>query len=154
MSDVKNATDAIEALRQVVAGREDYVYPGAAFGECFNFQSIQETPYYSGVPGPREARTPEDLKPSCVVGHVLDLWGLDRKYWFAVEGGIGTSCGELRDIWREHGDVFRIDGEAETVLNCAQVAQDRGRTWGEALASAEARYELVMQKKAGESSND
>ena len=135
----KSMTDAIEALRAVVAGREDHVYPGARFGTCFNFAVGKDG---RGCPT-REIDESDTLfdedgtfQPSCVVGHVLARWGLPKDLWGTVEGGIESTRFNLRNS----SSPFVIDDNAALVLRAAQVSQDSGKTWGASLANAETVY--------------
>jgi hypothetical protein len=152
MSDVKNATDAIEALRQVVTGREGYVYPGARFSECFNFVAGYTK---FGVPTPHKgaAETLLDdgnLVPSCIVGHVLALWGLDRELWGQVEGNVYSIRIPLHDLAAEDKVDFKISAECADVLGVAQLAQDRGVSWDTALQRAEEYYRNKYGKEDGD----
>lgn len=150
MTDVKTAKDAIEALRTVVAGREDFVYPGSANQRCYNFQ----LPELSNDGYPVQGWHPEHVDvmvPSCVVGHVLNLWGLDRKYWIRVEGGMEGTSEALEDIAYEGDDSqFVLSVGARGVLLKAQEAQDDGTPWGDALGDAERFYECLPQSESGE----
>lgn len=123
---VKSAQDAIEALRTVIAGREDFVYepPGYTGGTCVNFALASDG----------------DYQPSCVVGHVAALWGLEPEFWSRCATG---SVNTLFDNLAIRGHWLRIEGDAMTVLTAAQMAQDDRHTWGYALARAESMYSSI-----------
>lgn len=110
---------ALDRLRRVVKGREDYVYErigsvGGVGGMCAYF-------------------TP-DGKPSCIVGHALAIEGLTLD----EVGGENTASVETLD---EHlqatGRWWGLTPGAVEVLAVAQQSQDTGETWGEALRCAE-----------------
>lgn len=64
-------------------------------------------------------------KPSCIIGHVLDRLGF----------GVGESWEQTKASF-----VLRPLGASPSVqrlADAAQLAQDEGRSWGEALAEAE-----------------
>lgn len=119
---VKTARDAIEALRQVIAGRDDFVYDSGAVGDmCLNFALASDGSY----------------QPSCVVGHVAALWGLEPEFWSRCGTG---SVNTLFDGLAIRGHWLRINNGAKAILTVAQVAQDDRHTWGYALARAEEMY--------------
>lgn len=123
---VKDEHDAIEALRTVVAGREDFVYhsPDGAAGLCVNFNVL------------------DAYRPSCVVGHVLDLWGLPQELRpVAADGSVHRVNLKLRD----KRSPFVMSMEAMQVLAAAQKFQDEQGTWGGALAKAEEVYGTLME---------
>lgn len=97
---------ALEALRAVVSGREDYVHQD---GCVYKY---------------------EDGTPSCIVGHVLARWDmLDR-----VDGeGNKTKFSALigRSGWR---GIFSL--QAVMALEVAQSLQDTGVSWGKAVECA------------------
>jgi hypothetical protein len=131
---VKSAFDAIEALRSVVAGREDFVYtpPESEFGTCVNFtQESGEDEIYRYC-------------PSCVVGHVLALWGLPESLWAHFSRGtVDTVTESLKFIGED--SPFQISEQAVWVLDAAQSAQDHKVPWGEALARAERTYATLSK---------
>ena len=143
MPDIKTGKDAIEALRQVVAGREDYVYPGANANECFNFSGGLND---AGYPSNPAFACIDDLRPSCIVGHVLALWGLDREHWPFVEGGMQTTQEALDYLARENHEVPQVDPGAYAVLYLAQMAQDQGATWGQSLRRSEGVYRHAVEE--------
>jgi hypothetical protein len=141
MSDIKTGKDAVVALRHVVdtLDREDYVYPGAEVERCWNFQKGLDE---AGHPMGSYLDYDPPTEPSCIVGHVLDFWGLDRKYWIRVEGGVHSTLRHLDSLAVVDTSVFRLDRAAAAALLAAQMAQDSGLTWGKALANAHAMLEL------------
>jgi hypothetical protein len=113
---------AIAALEEAVAEKgEDYVYrtdnPG---GQC----------YYS-----------VDGEPSCIVGHVFakldqelfrDVADWEARYHQSM------SVRTVRTRWPS-----RMDYDALEALSMAQVYQDAGRTWGQAVKAATSVVETV-----------
>jgi|SRR5687767_2658597 len=135
---VKTADDAIEALRQVVRGREDFVYRDTR---------RDADPYERCVNWTRE--TPEsEWQPSCVVGHVLMLWGFpDDLMDSCSASGISVIRYDLNYMAdpksSKHREVpYEIDFEAGVILTAAQATQDSEErlTWGRALEAAEWYY--------------
>ena len=121
---VKSAQDAIEALRTVSPdARTSSTSPGDTGGTCVNF-----------------AWERRGLQPSCVVGHVAALWGLEPEFWSRCATG---SVNTLFDNLAIRGHWLRIEGDAMTVLTAAQMAQDDRHTWGYALARAESMYSSI-----------
>lgn len=118
--------DAFAQLREVAAGREDYIYElpeDELIGECA----------YSTPAG----------EPSCIVGQVLhkyvpDMyqhvhkteWDLDEAQ--EVYGFNARSVRDLQGRFLEH-----YDKEAVNVLDKVQRKQDNGTPWGEAIAHVE-----------------
>lgn len=108
----------LDAAREVVDGRgSDYVYPGAG-SACFYATS--------------------DEKPSCLVGHVI--FKLDPEAFATIATAEREGCESkaaqdlIYDNWLP--DNFWTD-DAIAAMQYAQVAQDEGATWGDALAAAE-----------------
>lgn len=125
-SPMKTAVDAIEALREVVKGHEDFVYYGSEDYEldnkCVNW--VAEC----GV----EPDEPVRWRPSCIVGHVLTMWGFpeDKKNRYKGSGVYSAAT------------AIEIDQDATGLLSVAQRVQDSslGLTWGHALLAAEWQY--------------
>lgn len=110
---------ALGLLRLVVFEKgEGYVYPNSVnrVEGCRNF---------------------EDGQPSCIVGHVFAKLGVtyDDAVNASIDGTKGvrwsTNCLE------KSGFEWSFSRNAIKVLSSAQSWQDRGATWGEALAAAE-----------------
>ena len=124
---VLSADQAVALLRKVVYGREDYLYerfpPSASLGSddagyCLNFD--------------------QHGNPSCVVGHVLVEMGLSFEEAEVLHIATNKAIPNVASILNEYGQFgWSFSREAVNVLTEAQVAQDDGRTWGEALAMAE-----------------
>jgi hypothetical protein len=115
--------DAIRLLREVVAGREDYVYERVLADIDNDGHPAPSCLYYV------------DGKPSCVVGHVMNRWDPDFR---PPEG----SSPRLMAMFP--GDP--VSALAAEVFAAAQEKQDEGCTWGTALAAAEQRYaDIVAQ---------
>lgn len=94
---------ALRLLRQVVRGRENYCYFDdhlEGHGGCLYF---------------------EDLKPQCIVGHVLALLGVTQ----------------VAEQVRVMGMSWAFNDEAKVILQEAQRVQDAGLPWGLALTCAE-----------------
>lgn len=103
------AEKALEVLSDVVRGREGYVDPHANSGDDCEYAEFGQ--------------------PSCIIGHVLDKFGVDvNQLW----------NGEIVEIaWNE--PLVRNLGFTERairVLSSAQEHQDRGATWGKACEEA------------------
>lgn len=109
----------IGALREVIAGHEDFVYrqPQCRYAD-------------------------ESGNPSCVVGHAVNQ--LDPEV-FAVIRQTEVNLGRSPSIgysneFRE-GEILGISNDGLLILQAAQAAQDGGETWGDALEIAEQYYE-------------
>lgn len=128
------ADRAIELLREVVAeAGGDFVYK--------NEEGYRNICWYwhSGAG-----------KPGCVVGRVLHRHGWSQADLVKIEGlaievaentheELGDSLGFI------HGNVTE---DAQRVLRVAQMAQDDGSPWGEALAKAELAYRGIAKEPA------
>ena len=121
---ILDGAGAISSLRSVVfENGPDYVYKRVEAyglgGACVNFHNGQ---------------------PSCIVGQVFGLLGLTAEK--AEELGVAgttiasTSCRFLNDSDFE----WNFTPAAIGILAVAQDIQDGGKSWGEALKAAEARY--------------
>lgn len=68
--------------------------------------------------------------PMCLIGVALvDYWDVEPESLIRVnEQAVHDAADEIEDLY--------FDEDAVTVLGAAQVSQDQGRTWGEALAKA------------------
>lgn len=105
--------EIMTTLRDVVAKRPDHVY------EPLN----GETCVYVA-----------DGAPSCLVGHVLVPLGASLLHLAEADTGMVPANG-VRDVARLAGlDISETAGEA---LDAAQMAQDTGHLWSEALSRAE-----------------
>lgn len=109
--------DVLETLREVVAGREEFVYetPGND-GRCYYV-------HYSAD---------GNKAPGCLVGHVLhrlggSLTGMESAE-FEEPSGASSAAG------------IQLTYRSELALAMAQEAQDSGLPWGEALSEAEAEF--------------
>lgn len=74
----------------------------------------------------------DDGRPSCLVGHALHRAGVTVAELDRMLGQIGEDDDELPER-------VTLTGLAAEVLAEAQMAQDQGITWGDALAQAVAR---------------
>lgn len=108
----------LDAAREAVNEKgSEYIYPGAG-SACF-YATYNE-------------------KPSCIVGHVI--FKLDPEAFATIataerEGGESKAATDL-----EYSDWLPDNfwtADAATAMQYAQVAQDEGATWGDALAAAE-----------------
>lgn len=125
-----DADRAIELLRQVVEGREDYVY------DQDGSRSSWAICRYVGTGG--------DC-PDCLIGHVLHLAGVPLDLLAAHEG---AAINDDRLLAALTAAGFTITLQAAVILAEAQTAQDHQYTWGNALAEAEDVYVL---RSGGES---
>lgn len=117
---------AIALLREVVKGNEFHVYVQAPSGDGADDDETVCRYQYAG-------------QPSCVVGKALALAGasVDILEWLD-DGGNGAN-GALSAIQlSDHMEC--VTSTAAILFNEAQVRQDNGETWGEALQYAEAYY--------------
>lgn len=118
----------LTVAREVVAEKgEDYVYPRS--------EKKSRNPVTSRID--EVCQYAYEGRPSCLVGHVI--YRLDPDAFSSVmesEAKYGpAAAAELvlegilpEDFW---------DAEAENAMQEAQVAQDKGATWGRALDTAE-----------------
>lgn len=113
-----------EAMRAAVAERgEDWVYPA-------NDQVAYDTGWRNSS-GMCQYTT-LDGNPGCIIGLVLHK--------------IDPSIVPAYDTWAGATPILRGFGLPDSVLiaaECAQVAQDNGKNWGEALA----RYEQELEER-------
>lgn len=107
------------------------------------FEKGDKYVYPLALQGPGDCQNFENGQPSCIVGHVFEKLGVT--YDLALAAGIDGSVGAAGSIARlkSHGWTdWTFSLEATCVLISAQSWQDRGSTWGEALAAAEKSLEL------------
>lgn len=128
MTNLENVTptEALDTLRAVVSGHEDYVYaapahqvqPGAS---CFYVHHNTET---------------GEKSPGCVVGHVLNRLGVSLDTLMGYEGTRADQV--IQDLTRE--DLQPTPRPHVTylrrLLDQAQQCQDNGAPWGDALERA------------------
>lgn len=120
MTNVLTGEGALGVLRLVVFEKGNgYVYPRAEdeVDTCRNFK---------------------DGQPSCIVGHVFARLGVT--YELAVAAAMNGSMGaysSIRNLGSYGWTDWTFSPEAQNALTSAQSWQDRGSTWGEALAAAE-----------------
>jgi len=105
---------ALLALRQAVAGREGTIY--------VNENGDRDGCYY--IHGDLVTGT---AVPGCLIAHALHAEGVSLET-LSVYEGVAVA-----------GMFDRGSTAAGNILEHAQVKQDRGRTWGEALRAAEAK---------------
>ena len=127
MSKVLDHHEAIRLLREVVKGREDYVYscdnpPGYTPPAGMGYDS--SLCYYRDAEG----------KPSCVVGCVLDKWEPE----IALPEGIAVSNGRFLPD--------RLTDKARSVLFAAQSRQDDEYSWEYSLLAAQQLYDFYRRK--------
>lgn len=101
---------ALRLLREVVAERPDYIYahPSRA---CVHV--------YKG-------------QPSCIAGHVLVRAGFDPATIEAKVDQYGNGAQVFADVFKG-----QVTENAVRILRAAQIVQDGGQTWGDALEAAE-----------------
>lgn len=80
-------------------------------------------------------------RPSCLVGHVLNRAGVPLGRLEELDDR-GVSARSLH----EHLDQVGFD--ACRVLSNAQLGQDSGETWGDALRDARKVYELIVEERS------
>lgn len=116
----------LEALKVVVAGREDYRY----------IDDHSECRYADEKTG----------KPSCIAGHAVKRLTIDGfKYLRDVEIDMGSW---MISAYRE--EEVSISMQGLLVLRTAQAVQDGGGTWGEALSAAENFFSATHEDKEEE----
>jgi uncharacterized glyoxalase superfamily protein PhnB len=100
---------ALQLLREVVAGREDYVYPGS------------------------DCRYVDGDACGCLIGHALFHAGASMDQLLALDAWADgdTSIGHVSPDWLDLTD------EARSVFTVAQEVQDGSHRWGWALEQAE-----------------
>jgi hypothetical protein len=114
------AKKAIEALREVVSGKENYVDPGSFTGKC-RYAIFDE-----GA---------NRVVPSCLVGTALHSRGVPLGVLASM-----NQCGGVREVYSNANEFdahFVLTGGAFELFQAAQMAQDSGRTWGTALEIVE-----------------
>lgn len=119
---ILDAKGAIGLLRLVVFEKgADFVYEkvdfdGAHIPRCVNFH---------------------EGEPSCIVGHVLANLGVSAEdaARMGVDGNM--SAINVAGNLERFGYEWKIDSDAVDILTAAQIRQDNGQSWGEALAYAE-----------------
>ena len=104
---------ALRLLREVAAERPDYIYAlededGPA---CVHV--------YKG-------------QPSCIAGHVLVRAGFDPATIEAKVDQYGNGAQVFADVFKG-----QVTENAVRILRAAQIVQDGGQTWGDALEAAE-----------------
>lgn len=108
----------LETLREVVAGKEDYVYEPQQEGQSMCLY-VHEDEHGRKTPG-------------CLVAHALVRLG-------GSISGLEESEGSGPLLASVKAGLSLEDASVEALVQ-AQVAQDSGYTWGEALRVAEAEF--------------
>lgn len=80
-------------------------------------------------------------QPSCLVGHVIHRAGVPMSTLEAMDVN-GVAANELTS----YPTGVTVNGAS--VLNAAQIAQDQGKTWGEALENARKQYDRILKRSA------
>ena len=123
MSKIINANEALELLREALKVRgENYVDPNSKGGcGCVNVTKDKET---------------GDLRPSCIVGHALNIAGVPLEFLYTNSGSATSVVGS----WRvsDGAKDIEITKGAVIVFRAAQFVPDGGGTWGDALKNADA----------------
>lgn len=114
-------------VRELIAERPDYVYP-AGVPTTINGHT-GTTCFYAVESAPDVARA------ACVFGQALQRMGVTPEELFDREGE------PIGDVWTAL-EYPPYDGNAEEWMARLQSQQDTGKTWAEALASADADYPL------------
>jgi hypothetical protein len=121
---IVNANIAMYALRAITKGSEDYIYNPYGERSCY-YQTSK-----GSDAGP----------PSCGVGHALAFLGMtSEQLWSLDFGGSyqGIDSANMPNGWY-------LTTYARNVFAAFQRAQDRGRSWGEALERASHIYEYPI----------
>lgn len=120
MSDKSTITRAavLDLMCQIVAEfGVDHVYArvsiGGSFHGCYNWDIANNC-------------------PSCLIGHVVHRLGADAEF-LAINTGEMAGALLMNFV---HRSGLTLEHGVMDVLGVAQVAQDEGRTWGEALRDA------------------
>ncbi len=120
------------AIRKAVREKgEDYVYEKVAIPQSIGGFSDGSDCAYAVY----DLATEKPVAPSCIVGHVLVTLGVPLTRLSNMEGN---------NIYGIRGDLLAL-GFPEEVLPAlaeAQIVQDEGGTWGDALAT----YEEALSK--------
>lgn len=111
---------ALELLKAKIEGKEEYVDPKTL-----------------DVPGPCQY-APEDEYPGCLVGQILIDLGVTNDQLVTMDG-----LGDVDTVVQEGAFPVDITINGQAVLKGAQALQDRGNTWGDALANAETIADLM-----------
>lgn len=123
-----DAVKAIKLLREVVAGREDFVY---------------KSPDGHGIDNPDyHCEYAHGDKPGCLIGVVLHQAGVTVDQLAELPANYVNNTEVLLQL-REFG--FTLTAGAEQVLRRAQAEQDNGNTWGKALEVAEQEYQRITE---------
>lgn len=125
------AEQALDALEKAVALKgPDYVYTDQATGIRADSEEWHGTGIGCRYAGP-------DGEPACIVGTALSI--IDQAVFDVVrECEAEEGSFPVIDLCEGTGDVPVVVAAADAVwvFRCAQVAQDGGATWGEALKAA------------------
>lgn len=146
---IESAAEARELIRRAVREKgADYVYTETPGEDCHYFEDENRQTLVDGA-------DPTQVKPGCIVGHVLAYKGFDP----AADPDKARLI-ENFDVFalagvNPHGDVdptrvvIEAPREVVQMLKAAQNCQDEGHTWGEAERQAEtARQAWVQALKA------
>lgn len=80
------------------------------------------------------------VRPHCIVGVVLDSYGVPLSELVDLEGQMIDNFGREREFETLTGEYLVIDPQALRILRTAQAMQDSHQNWGAALAAAEGVY--------------
>jgi hypothetical protein len=105
--------DVLAELREIIKGREDYVYEAPENGTCVYFDF-------------------DDGEPSCLVGHWLFMHGITNSYFRKNSIALSSTVKELFRL-SPHLMPMEVDERAYRLLLVAQQQQDQHRPWGYAL---------------------
>lgn len=118
--------EVTRVIREVVKGREDYVYDPPSTTGCVYTLNPNET---------------EGVKGSCLVGCVLEI--LDPELLEELSNMEWIREDEEGNLDADGSPSFssveapRFSGKAQAALRAAQACQDISMTWGDALATFE-----------------
>lgn len=126
--------DVLDLLGKAVALKGDgYRDPGVYQRDGINIAT--DCRYYNVD----DAGEPDFGSPSCIVGHVLYFEGI------GVHASVNESTG-FADL--VHELPIRFSDEGHTALMRAQMVQDAGGTWGDALLAAKD-FDLQIDTSTG-----
>lgn len=118
--------DVLAELREIIKGREDYVYEAPENGTCVYFDF--------------------DGAPSCLVGHWLAMHGVTSTFFHDNGISLSSTVKQLFGLCPQLM-LMDLDEDAYHLLLVAQQQQDTARPWGYAVDYA-AQYALAEAEYA------
>lgn len=127
-----NRREAIEALREIATGKEDYVY-------------VDPSPATVPVVGYVNCHYAHGDEPGCLIGHALAAQGVPIERLQHFDESANTVAGLV-----ERGELSFSDEAVLFAWGRAQSAQDTGRSWGAAIEEAEDEIRWITLAEKGE----